>query len=336
MSAGGDAHADAREETTGTMSFANKVAFAIGSGRCGTLFLHEVMGREPSVMSSHERNPDNETFHRYCKWHRLPVDDAGFLATKEHEIRADLDQRAFSFEASPYLSLSVRELHERFGARFVFLIRRPDGVVTSFAQKGFYLNPYAVDDINLATGYQQDSGGKFFMFFARISPRGEFFRTWNAMTQVGKVAWFWKAYNERALEALETLPKDAYRLVRIEDFDHAKHVETCRFMGVDAKVSATEFDALRDSKPHANWEKRYVDQWSAQEAHEFEEQVAGLADRFGYRYRIADLVDEARAERAESQRLGRITSAKPGPRFWRARRAAAQMLRGIATSVDVS
>ena len=318
------------------MMFTNKVGFTIGTGRCGTLFLYHVMEKEPDVASSHERNPENEAFQRYCKWHRLPVDDEGFLAIKEREVRGDLEQRAYSFEASPYLALSVRELHERLGAKFVFLIRRPDGVVTSFVHKGFYSRPYSVQNLDLAAGYQDQSPERFFTFFARISPRGEFFRAWNEMTQVGKVAWFWKAYNERTLEALEQLPRESYRLVRIEDLDYPKYKELTAFLGIDAKVSQADFDALRASRPHAFWRKRTVDQWSEQEVGEFEGQVADLAERFGYRHRVAQLVDEARAEKAESIRLGRIPPPKSAPRFWRARRATALWLRGLAKSVDVS
>jgi len=318
------------------MNSSNKVGFTIGTGRCGTLFLYQVMDREPDVASSHERNPENEGFQRYCRWHRLPVDDEGFLATKAKEIAADLERRNYSFEASPYLSLSVKELHERFGAKFLFLIRRPDGVVTSFVHKGFYRKAYMVRDPDLATGYQDQSPEPFFTFFARICPRGDFFRTWNEMTQVGKVAWFWKSFNERTLEALQELPQESYRLVRIEDLDFRKYCELCDFLGFQAKVTQGDFDSLRESKPHAFWRKRNVDQWTEQEVHEFESQTGELAQRFGYPYRVADLVDEARAERAESLRRGRIPQPKQGPRFWRARRAAAEWLRGFAKSVDVS
>jgi hypothetical protein len=318
------------------MDLTNRVGFAIGTGRCGTLFLYEVMQKEPDVASAHERNPDNEAFHRYCKWHRLPVDDEGFLATKQREILDDLNQRSYSFEASPYLSLSVRELHARFGAKFVFLVRRPDGVVTSFAHKGFYRKPYSIHDPNLAAGYQDQSPERSFTFFARISPRGDFFRTWNDMTQVGKVAWFWKEYNERTLDALEQLPGESYRTVRIEDLDFPKYRELCGFLGIDAQVTQADFDALRAVKPHAFWRKRTIDQWSAQEIQEYESQVAELAERFGYEYRVDRLVDEARAEKAEALRLGRIPPPRKAPRFWRARRATAQLLRSLATTVDVS
>jgi hypothetical protein len=318
------------------MTVIGKVGFAIGTGRCGTLFLHQVMEKEPDVASSHERNPENEAFQRYCKWNSLPVDDEGFLATKEKEILADLEQRHFSFEASPYLSLSVRELHERFGAKFLFLIRRPDGVVSSFVHKGFYRNPYLMRDLDLAAGYQDQSPERFFTYFARISPRGDFFQTWNDMTQVGKVAWFWKAYNERTLALIEALPAECYRVVRIEDLDYPKYQELSKFMGFEPKVIQADFDDLRVARPHAFWRKRGLDQWTEQEMREFESQVGDLAERFGYERRSTQLVEEARAEKAESMRLGRIPQPKAGPRFWRIRRAAAQLLRTVARSVDIS
>jgi len=227
-------------------------------------------------------------------------------------------------------------LHERFGARFVFLVRRPDGVVSSFAHKGFYRKPYAVSNPELAIGFQDQSPERFFTFFARIAPRGPFLNTWNEMTQVGRVAWFWRAYNERVLEALKDLPRDSYEFLRIEDLDYGRYQELSRFLGYRAQISETVFESLRGSKPHAFWRKRNVDQWSEQEIREFEGEVGELASAFGYEYRVSKLVDEARAEREESVRLGRIPQPKRAPRFWRMRRATASWLREMSKSIDVS
>lgn len=316
------------------MNFKNKVGFAIGTGRCGTLFLYQLMDKEPQVASSHERNPDNETFHRFCKWHNLPVDDEGFLAAKEEEIRADLETHAFSFEASPYLSLSVEELHARFGAKFVLLIRRPDRVVTSFAHKGFYRYPYHVKNVNLATGYQNTGREKVHTFFARIAPRGDYLRTWNGMSQIGRVAWFWRAWNERALGLLEALPDNSYRIIRIEDLDYAMYIELSRFLGYQTQVTQPDFDTLSASRPHAFWRKRNVDQWSEREIQEFEDQVGELAQRFDYEYRVVDLIDEVRTEQQEAQKLGYIPPKKE-PKLWRLRHTTSQWLRDIAKYVDV-
>ena len=315
------------------MDYKNRVGFTIGSGRCGTLFLYQLMEKEPAVASSHERNPDNETFHRYCKWHRLPIDNEGFLTTKEKEIQADLEAHAYSFEASPYLSLSVKELHERFGAKFVLLMRRPDRVVSSFVHKGFYRRPFNVKDISLATGYQ-DQTREMHTFLARIAPTGEFFHKWNNMTPVGKVAWFWRAWNDRTLELLNELPQDSYRIVRIEDFDYAKYQEMSRFLGYESQVTQADFDALSESKPHAFWRKRNIDQWTEQEIREFEGQVGELAQRFDYEYRIDRLTDEAKAERAAAERLGHIPQKKTGPQAWTLRRTTANWLRGLGNGLN--
>lgn len=324
------------------MNLEGKVGFCIGTGRCGTLFYYELAGREPRVASSHERNPDNEAFQRYCKWHRLPVDDEGFLAAKEREIRADLQERDFSFEASPYLSLSVRELHARFGAKFIQLVRRPDRVVTSFVHKGFYRQPYVVGDTSLATGYQNVGQERVHAFFARIAPTGDQFDRWNRMTPVGKVAWYWRVWNERTNELLSTLPADSYRIVRIEDLDHAKYCELARFLGYEPQVTQADFDALSDSKPHAFWNKRNIDQWSAQEVDEYESQVGALSPEFGYEHRVAKLTAEARAERTAAEQSGRIARKPQGPQFWRLRRGTSGLLRGLggrlqamADSIDV-
>jgi hypothetical protein len=295
--------------------------------------MYQLIALEPSVASSHERYPENEVFHRYCKWHELPVDDEGFLAIKEREIRDDLNERSFSFEASPYLSLSVKELHDRFGARFIMLVRRPDRVVTSFVHKGFYRRPYHVANTGLAAGFQDQSPEAGFTSFARVSPRGQEFRRWNEMTQVGKVAWFWRAWNERTLQGLRQLPPHAYRIVRIEDLNYAEYLKLSSFLGYEARVTESDFDTLSASKPHAFWRKRNIDQWSEQEVREFEGEVGAVAQQFDYEYRIANLVDEAREERAEAQRLGQIPQKKQGRQFWRLRRGTADLLRGLGRGI---
>ena len=180
--------------------FTGRVAFAVGTGRCGTHFIWRLLAGEPSVAAWHEhqRNRMNEAFHKYCQWHRLPVDHEGFLYTKEAEIREDLAQYQFWFESSPTLSLSIRELWDRFSAKFILLVRRPDEVVCPLWSKGWYDQPYAKADPEKALGYHKHQ--KDHHFLTRITPSGSKFETWNKMTRTGKIAWYWNAVNLAVLE----------------------------------------------------------------------------------------------------------------------------------------
>jgi hypothetical protein len=97
-----------------------------------------------------------------------------------------LSKFQFSFETSAYLSLSLLDLYERFGAKFIVLIRHPAQVVNSFWAKGWYTEPYVQADAHQALGYQSQL--KDHHFFARIAPRGAEFTHWNQMTRMGKLA----------------------------------------------------------------------------------------------------------------------------------------------------
>ena len=54
------------------LSYKNKIiklkkniTFAIGSGRCGTTFLHKLFNKHNDIASCHERYPNLEKFFRY-------------------------------------------------------------------------------------------------------------------------------------------------------------------------------------------------------------------------------------------------------------------------------
>jgi hypothetical protein len=194
-----------------------------------------------------------------------------------------------------------------------------------------------VKNPTFAAGYQEQPRNPVHTFFARISPRGDDFTAWNEMTPVGKVAWFWKAYNQRTLELLEELPEDCYRILQIEDLDYGNYSDLTNFLGISSTLTHADFDSLRTSRPHAFWNKRNIDQWSSQEIDEFEDQVGDIALHFGYEYRVEELLDEIRAEREEAER--RLESLQPTKkrniRFWRARCAASDWLRNFANKIDV-
>ena len=263
-----------------TRNMRGNVGFAIGTGRCGTKFLAEVMTQESYASSVHERNPLNETFHRYCKWYNLPVDHGGFLHTKTLEIQQDLEQYRFSFEASAFLSLSVQELYDRFDAKFILLLRNPIKVINSYLRKGWYEKPFIRENPDLALGYQDCR--MFHHFLGRIVPSGEPFERWNQMSRVGKLAWYWKTLNSSVIEQFEKIPETHWRIERLEDLDYDRYLELTDFLGFRSTVPRRAYQKLQQCRPNALDRIPTPADWSETEVAEFEAEVAAIAQRFGY------------------------------------------------------
>ena len=265
------------------------VAFCVGTGRCGTTFITELLGREAVVAASHERLRLAACYHMFTKWHGIPSDAEGFLADREVAVATDLASHGISFEASALLSHSIAELHDRFDAHFLLLTRRPDACVASFAVRGWFLDPIAWRDRKQPPTIPDGANPRH--FFGRNLPRGdEAFERWSKLTQLGKLGWFWVARNRAILEQLAALPPARRRWLRLEDFDYARYRAFGAFLGYRPTVDAEQFAALATSRPNTGPNiPLALDQWPEQGIREFEAEVAPLAEALGYEYRIAAL-----------------------------------------------
>ncbi len=275
----------------------SQVGFAIGTGRCGTNFLYRVFDLEPNVASVHERNPLNETFHRYCKWYEIPVDHEGFLKVKEKEIRCDLEQSKISFESSAHLSLSVEELYQRFNAKFVLLVRQPHEVVNSYLRKGWYSQTVIRENANLPPSYQESD--LFHHFLGRIIPSGDKFEQWQQMTQAGKLAWFWNTLNQAVIQQFESIPSSHWRIQKLEDLSYEQYLEIARFVGLQSQLPKQTYQQLAQSRPNSFSNLRSLSSWSETEIAEFEGEVAPIANKLGYEYHVETLLQQMSAEASE-------------------------------------
>jgi hypothetical protein len=274
--------------------FVGRVGFCVGTGRCGTTFLSLVAAREPGIASAHERLRLGATFHMFCKWHRIAIDSEGFLRDREEAIRRDLTNHSFSFECSALLSHSLEELFERFGARFLLLVRSPEETVASFAVRGWFTNPCARKDPSLPPSYREGEEPRHFL--GRNIPHGAEFERWTRLTQIGRIAWFWQARNRAILEQFSRLPASHCRVERLEDLDYPRYQEVARFLGYESRIDPGVFAELARARPNAgpNPPRRYRD-WSSLEASEFEAEVASVAAALGYEYRLEALARQAGA-----------------------------------------
>lgn len=264
-------------------SLKGRVGFCVGTGRCGTTFLSEIVKRERRVASSHERQRLAATFHMYCKWHGIAVDSAGFLRSREQVIRQDLSGHDYSFESNALLSHSVEELFHYFDARFLLLVRNPIDTVASFAVRNWFIEPPSRADATLPPSFEGREGEKTHHFLGRIIPSGDEFDRWSEMTPLGRIAWFWNARNRAILEQFERLPEAAFRIQRLEDFDIHAYREVANFLGWEPGIEKPAFDKLAAARlNHGPNEPRLQSHWTKTEIAEFGREVRPMAKRLGY------------------------------------------------------
>lgn len=266
----------------------NNISFAVGTGRCGTTFLAKLMKKESSISSVHERNPLNETFHRYCKWYGLPIDHEGFLDTKRREIQEDLKHFSFSFESSALLSLSIEELYQDFNAKFILMIRSPDKVINSYIRKGWYEKPIIRLNKDLPPSFQECS--QFYHFLGRIIPSGDDYLRWNSLTRVGKLAWYWNTLNESVLKQFDKIPKSNWRIQKLEKFSYDNYLELAEFIGFKSTISEAYFNHISKIRPNSLDNIRSITSWNDLEIQEFEQEVHPIANIFGYEDRFTELI----------------------------------------------
>ncbi len=227
----------------------DKVGFAIGTGRCGTNFISRLLSLEKDVSACHERNPENEAFHRYCKWNKLKVDNTGFIFQKITEIQNDLVKNTFSFESSPHLSLSVWDLWLAIKPKFILLIREPSAMIKSYHKKGIYKDHVIRNNHHLPIGYQNLGG--MHRFLGRIVPTGEMYNDWAKLSQYGKLAWWWRVINELVLLQFELIPFENRRIYSIENLDYAEYKNLVYYMlQKSTRVTESRFQEIVASKPN--------------------------------------------------------------------------------------
>ena len=279
-----------------------KTIFALGTGRCGTVFLYKVFSSEPKVASHHERHLLSDAFNRYVKWNNLPVDHAGFLAIKEEGVLNDLSNHEVSFEASAYMSFSVKELSDKFDAKFILLIRDPHKVVNSYIQKGWYAKEIIRDDVNKVVNFQPDMKYPHHNF-SRIIPTGEEGEKWNSYSQVGKLAWYWNALNLKCIDQLKQLPEDKYQIIRLEDLTYETFKGLEPFFGTNFEMSKTDYENLAKSKPNKLNPRITVESWSDREREEFLVEVQDLAKEYNYNLDFDQIIENEKAKKNSVEKV---------------------------------
>jgi hypothetical protein len=202
--------------------------FILSTGRCGSLFIHQLLSQSALAKSYHEAFPNLMYFSNYA-YHNQ--DKREVLKKMIQVSRMELILDAFNenriyAESNQCLSFFTPALNDLFPrCKFIHLVRHPAEFVRSAVMKGWHLN----DSI-------WESG--------RLKMRT--IASWEGMSQIAKLAWLWKQTNRYLSEELSHMPSDRVLNVKTEDMfssvDIVKNIYY--FCEIDVPVSDGELKAL--------------------------------------------------------------------------------------------
>ncbi|MEO1623871.1 MAG: hypothetical protein AAFV25_01845 [Bacteroidota bacterium] len=243
-------HQQSFPETADGLSLKRPVLMT-GVGRSGTHFLAKIFNQTKEVTALHLDDIGNDvgdSFYMYCKWNGIPVDLEGLFSSRRYLMQKyGKDQQVF-MESNPYMAFLAHDFYEQLNSRILFVHRDPYKVVRSHYFKGWYKEDlyYGSSEQNLGFQYHYARPNHF---FGRITPKGSEYDSWQYLSRVGKIAWMWATINQSMIDQLKHIPSNAYKIIRIEDFDHDQYVETCQAFGLQEQISRSAFDKIVQSKP---------------------------------------------------------------------------------------
>ena len=148
--------------------------FIVGTGRCGTVAVTELLNRSPHINAGHEVPP-------------ILIREATQYANGElpHNVVVDLLRRSYNdldVIVNHKFSTVIPAIVEAYpGAKFIWMTRRAAPFVSSFVARGLYADPGEDVWKSNLPDFRTD----------QTVPE----RFWELMTQIDKCAWYWSFIN---------------------------------------------------------------------------------------------------------------------------------------------
>ena len=241
--------------------------FVLSTGRCGTLWLTELLRLSRQVYVNHSDYPElirhsrlayeqyEQTPHIFCEIIRATRDEFIIEAYKRQQVYVETNNRITFF------AHAIKQVYPK--AKFIHLVRHPGDFVRSGWNRKWY------------NGHPHDMGR-----IVKLRP-GD---AWQAMSDIERIAWLWNETNRYIEDLLSGLPQQSYVRVKAEDMFSDPHVaiDLCKFMGVEdiapkwiARMLTRRVNQQREwvIGPYQAWPERHKEQLRRQ---------AILAERYGY------------------------------------------------------
>lgn len=245
------------------------------AARSGTRVLGDIFNEHKNATGVTERYFEAESFYRYIKYNKLPIDTAGIIALIKFGIIKDWDRGDIALVTSPFFSHGIKELFEILRpVKIIFAINDPVFTVQSIYNKGFFEHYYLRNNSNLALGFQPSFEQKWYWLylFGRLVPNGEFYNKWLKLSRIGKIAWWGSMVNKEIWSQLKQIPPEKVFIFdlqeTIKDYYHY-YKKIANEFGLKPVLSEEKINSIRNKSIRSWHNKKH--EWSELEWAEFKE-----------------------------------------------------------------
>jgi hypothetical protein len=241
------------------------------AARSGTRWLCDIVKNHDNSFAVTERDATVEAFWRYVKYNELPIETDGIIKLLRQRIASDWQKNDLTLIFSPYFSHGFLELYRALDPeKVIFGIAPPEFVVQSIYNKNLFVEDYLHRDADLALGYQTELADRWSHFFGRIVPRGSFYKTWEGLTRVGKIAWWVNRVNMDIYEQLRNIPPDRVIVFDLNraDQNYEYYLDLARSLSLSPMMSQERFLSLKKLTVKKSDNVKHA--WSSQERTEFD------------------------------------------------------------------
>lgn len=240
--------------------------------RSGTKWLCDIFEAHDNGTGRPEPHYDAAAFYRWVTYNKLPVDISGVMTVFKQGIIEQWKRKGdVALVFSPHFSHGLKELYYALKPEhFIFAINDPKFTVQSMYNFGFFTQTYVHADTDKAIGYQPALDGAWPHTFGRLVPNGQFYREWEKLTRIGKLAWWGDMVTRDIHRQLSELPPEVTDIfnLKVADQNYEWYKELAKRYRLTPVLSEPKFLALKNIRYKKSDNVEHA--WSPQEQMEFE------------------------------------------------------------------
>lgn len=215
-------------------AYDHEMIFFISTGRSGSAFIFDLLGKEKGFEVCHEPFPCLAEFPNLFASEGLGFSKGVLLGARSQRIIDCYNRNNKYVESNQVMSFLIKEISECFpNSKIVHVIRSPYSFVKSAVQKGWYVNDTVWE-------------------YGRIKADKDL---WDSMTQVQKLTWYWSEVNGIVLsDSAAYIQKDKFLSMRLEDINAKEQLKILSdFIDIDSKFLITSQSKPVNKSKKSEW-----------------------------------------------------------------------------------